>query len=246
MRIVGIGVCGSGEADRYMRKTMEEYKRLCDEVLIVTCNATEKEKELIKEYGFSQYEDNREWGKEQPNIKQALLERAGTLKPDWIITLDMDEVFAPEFTREEAEKLAKTEEIGYYFMIVNLYNDEQHFAHDKGIQRFWNVRYFKYTPEYGLLYQRTGVHCGSCPKVNWAYGWYAPFYVLHYGLMKPEDRQKKIERYQVYDPKRILKPAYYDDLERELKMHVFDAPGLLNKLREAKECQPRKTPKIKV
>ena len=46
MRIIGIGVCGSGKADRYMRKTMDEYKRLCDDVLIVTNNVTQKEIDL--------------------------------------------------------------------------------------------------------------------------------------------------------------------------------------------------------
>src|SRR5689334_5481045 len=201
--IIGIGVCGQGEADRYMRKTLEEFKRLCDDVLIVTCNATQKEKDLIQEFGFKQYEDNREWGVDQPRIKEGLLEKIGaTFGNDgiWLAFLDMDETFCPEFTREEAEKLTQTEEIGYFFMIVNLYNDEQHFAHDVGIQRFWNIRFYRYTPHLGLTFQRTNVHCGPCPRVNWGYAWYAPFYVLHYGLMKPEDRLKKVERYKKYDP----------------------------------------------
>ena len=52
MRIIGIGVAGNGEADRYMRATMEEFKRLCDDVIIATCNADQKTIKLIEEYGF--------------------------------------------------------------------------------------------------------------------------------------------------------------------------------------------------
>lgn len=245
MKIVGIGVCGPGEADRYMRKTLDEFKRLCDEVLIVTCNATQKEFELIKEYGFNTYTDDREWGLFQPAIKTDLLTKAGSLHPDAIIALDMDEVFAPEFTRAEAERLYNTDEVAYYFMIVNLYNDEQHFAHDVGIQRFWNIRFYKYLPEMGLQFQRKNVHCGLAPPWAYGYGWYAPYYVLHYGLMKPEDRAAKVERYRKYDPYMKYKPLYYQDLARELKMHVFDAPGLLRKLQAAPETKVRKTPKIK-
>ncbi len=241
-KIVGIGVCGPGEAKRYMRKTLDEFKRLTDEVLLVTCNATQEEKDLIASYGFRQYEDNREWGRYQPQIKEDLLVKVGELQPDWLVFLDMDEAFCPEFTREEAEKLAATEEIAYHFLIVNLYNDEEHFAHDVGIQRFWNIRFYRYTPQYGLTFQRTNVHCGPCPRINWGYAWYSPFYVLHYGLMKKEDRQNKIDRYKVYDPLRRLKPAYYDDLERELKMHKFDPEALLKKLRS--ECKTRKMPNI--
>jgi hypothetical protein len=246
MRIIGIGVCGPGEADRYMRKTLDEFKRLCDDVLIVTCNATQKEKDLIAEYGFKQYEDNREWGVDQPNIKTELLEQCRGLFPDWVVFLDMDEVFAPEVTREVLEGLAKTDELGWYFMIVNLYNDENHFAHDVGIQRFWNIRFYKYTPEYGFQFQRTNVHCGPCPIINWKIAWHAPYYVLHYGLMKAEDRARKVKRYEVYDPKSRLKPHYYNDLKRELAMRPFDGPGLLKKLAESTDCKPRKTPKIQL
>lgn len=245
-RIIGIGVCGAGEADRYMHKTLQEFKRLCDDVLIVTNNATQKEIDLIESYGFKHYEDGREWGIDQPNIKTDLLKRAGEMNPDWIVALDMDEVFAPEFTREEAERLANGTEIAYYFMVVNLYNDEEHFAHDVGIQRFWNIRFYKYAPEYGLQFQRKNLHCGLAPPIAYRYGWYAPYYLLHYGLMKREDRQRRVDRYNKYDPHKKFKAGeYYDDLRRELKMHVFDRIGLLGKLREAKECQPRKTPRIR-
>lgn len=243
MRIVGIGVVGPGEADRYMRATLEEFKRLCDEVILATCNATQKEKDLIDEYGFRHYEDNREWGKEQPNIKTDLLTKAGELRPDWIIALDMDETFAPQFTREEAERLASGDEIAWYFLVVNLYNDRDHFAHDVGIQRFWNIRFYKYAPEYGLQFQRKNLHCGLGPPIMYKYGWYAPYYLEHYGLMKEEDRQRKVERYNKYDPKAVFKGrVYYDDLSRNLKAHPFDRQQLLRKLSESPECQSRKLP----
>lgn len=243
MKIVGIGVCGAGEADRYMEATMQEFKRLCDDVIIATCNATQKEKDLIEKYGFKHYEDNREWGKEQPNIKTALLTKAGELSPDWIVALDMDEIFAPEFTREEAERLASGDEIAWYFLVVNLYNDREHFAHDAGIQRFWNIRFYKYAPEYGLQFQRKNLHCGLGPPIMYKYGWYAPYYLEHFGLMRREDRDRKVQRYAQYDPRAVFKNrVYYDDLARELKGHPFDREGLLRKLRESPECQSRQLP----
>lgn len=241
MRIIGIGVCGPNESSRYMEKSLKEFKRLCDDAIIVTNNGTEQDIALIESYGFKHYADNREWGIDQPNIKTDLLTKAGELKPDWIIAIDMDEVFAPEFTREEAERLASGHEVAYYFLVVNLYNDEQHFAHDVGIQRFWNIRYYKYMPEHGLQFQRKALHCGLGPPITYKYGWHAPYYLLHYGLMKPEDRKKKVARYQKYDPKGIHKSkVYYDDLNRELQMRPFDPQGLLRKLKESPECKPRK------
>jgi hypothetical protein len=243
MRIIGIMVCGPHE--KYLKKSLDEFKRLCDDAIIATNNADDDTKALIDEYGYHHYEDNREWGKYQPDIKTDLLTKAGELKPDWIIAIDADEVFAPEFTREEAERLANTGEIAYYFLVVNLYNDEQHFAHSKGIQRFWNIRFYKYAPEYGLQFLKKALHCGLGPPIAYKYGWHAPYYLLHYGLMLPEDRARKQARYHKYDPTKKFKAgAYYDELGQELPMRKFDPEGLLRKLKESNETQTRKMPTL--
>jgi len=246
IKIVGIGVCGLGEADRYMRKTLDEFKRLCDEVLIVCNNASPKEINLIKDYGFKYYIDDREWGKQQPNIKTDLLNNVSDLDPDWIVALDMDETFAPEVTREKLEELALSGESAWKFMVVNLYNDEQHFAHETGIQRFWNVRFYKYLPALGLQFLRRALHCGLGPPYAYQLAWHAPYYLLHYGLMKQEDRLRKIERYKKYDPTAKFKDKrYYDDLGKKLRMREWNPEQMLKYLSEMPECQKRTPPKIK-
>lgn len=233
-----------GPNEKYLERSLLEFKRLCDDAMIVTNNADQETKDLIDKYGYSHYEDNRVWGIDQPNIKTDLLIRIGELNPDWIIALDADEVFAPEFTREEAERLASVGEIAYYFMVVNLYNDEFHFAHGEGIQRFWNIRFYKYMPEYGLQFQRKNLHCGLGPPITYNFGWHAPYYLLHYGLMDKADRDRKVERYRQFDPNKKFKAgAYYDDLGKELPMHKFDRFSLLERLKETKETQPRQIPK---
>ena len=246
MRIIGLMVVGSGEADRYLEASLKELKRLTDDAMIVCNNTDEKTEKLITQYGYEWYRDDRVWGIHQPSIKTDLLIKIGEkLKPDWIIAIDADEVFAPEFTREEAEKLASKGEIAWYFMVVNLYNDEKHFAHDVGIQRFWNIRFYKYLPEYGLQFLKKSLHCGLGPPIAYRYGWHAPYYLLHYGLMRPEDRQKRVDRYAKFDPNAQFKGrAYYEDLGRELQMRDFDAQGLLRKLKESVDCKPRIMPRL--
>ena len=124
-----------------------------------------------------------------------MLDRAAKLRPDWILPSDADELYDKYFTRQEAEKLAQRNVPGYYFAIINLWNDEQHYRHDLS---FWNVRFFnfKIAQREGLYFERKRLHCGLAPPFIYKYGHYAPFLLKHYGLMKPEDRQKKIERYE--------------------------------------------------
>lgn len=234
-----------GPNEKYLEQSLQELKRLCDDAIIATNNADEKTKQIIDSFSFRRYDDNREWGKYQPDIKTDLLTKAGELAPDWIIAIDADERFSPTFTRQEAELLTQTGEIAYYFLVVNLYNDKDHFVHSTGIQRFWNIRFYKYMPEYGLQFQRKALHCGLGPPITYKYGWHAPFYLEHYGLIDKVDRMRKAERYQKYDPTRKYKAGtYYDELLADLKPIPFDREGLLRKLKESTETQPRKTPTI--
>lgn len=245
MRIVGFMVVGPNEADRYLEASLKELKRLCDDAVIVGNNTDPKTEALIKQYGFWFYRDDREWGFKQPAIKTDLLKRIAHLQPDWIIALDSDEVFAPEFTRAEAERLTTLDEVAFYFMIVNLYNDREHFAHDVGIQRFWNVRMYKFMPEYGLEFQKKALHCGLAPPIAYQYAWHAPFYVEHYGLMTAEDRARKVERYATFDPSaRYKSRAYYDDLARQVAVYDFDRQALLGQMRALPDCQKRKRPNL--
>lgn len=241
-RIIGMGVCGAGEAQRYMEATLKDLKKFCDDVIIVTCNAGEEEKQLIKKYGFWQYEDNREWGLHQHEIKQDLLAKVGVLEPEWVLALDMDERFPEKTSKADIYKLCDTGEIAWNFLIVNLYNDKYHYVHGEGIQRFWNVRLFKYLPEYSDFIKRP-LHCGLAPAFSYHHAWHAPLFIEHYGLMKKEDRERKAERYRQYDPEAKYRDRkYYDDLVADLKPIELIRSKLLEQLRNAVDTQPRKTP----
>ena len=51
MRIIGISVVGPNE--RYLEKSLNEFKRLCDDAIIATNNADQKTLELIDSYGYA-------------------------------------------------------------------------------------------------------------------------------------------------------------------------------------------------
>lgn len=211
MKIVGQMVVGPGEADRYLAESLDEFKRLCDDAVIVTCNATAKEKRMIKKRGFWQYEDNREWGIHQPSIKTDLLKRIMGLQPDWILVLDADET-VPTVDRGELENIAQGRE-SCYFYVVNLWNDPEHYS--KALS-FWNVRFYKPNSAYGLEFQKKNLHCGNAPPYYYtksAKESYVPHILLHKGLMDQKARMKKAQRYDKYDPGAVYKGReYYDAL----------------------------------
>jgi hypothetical protein len=212
-RIIGLMVVGPNEADRYLQNSLNQFKKFCDDAMIVLNNADKKTEQMVKKSGFHYYKDEREWGKEQPLIKTDLLKRIGSeLNPDWILALDSDEVFEDKMTREKFNELTTRGHIGYYFYLVNLWTDEHHYAPSES---FWNIRFYKYAPAFGINFERKNLHCGLGPPIVYSYGAYAPYIVRHYGLMKEEDRKKKVERYKKYDPNAVFKGrVYYDMLAR--------------------------------
>lgn len=205
MNIVGYGICGPGEAQRYMRETLDEFKRLCDTTVILCNNVGPAELALIAEYGFHVAHDNREWGKLQWKIKEDFLKwevakYAG--EGDMLVCLDMDETLDPKLSRtwiQEAELDA------YHVFVVDLWNDPQHY---KPEACFWNVRMWRWN---GVVsFKQKPVHCGLAPEWAYHYQKHAPFLLLHKGLMDPADRARKIARYEKYDPlQQHLGKQYY-------------------------------------
>jgi len=196
----------------------------------------EKTRRMVRGY-FETTEDDREWGLHQPEIKENHLKKVHELNPDWIIAIDADETFDCRFTRSEAENLIRKGGIGYYFYVVNLYNE----GYSKEWS-FWNVRFWKagYTG-----YENKPLHCGLAPKIVYEYANYAPFILKHYGLKEKKDREAKVKRYQRYDPAASHKgKAYYDFLASDTQAEPFDEREVHTKVAEEVKDYSHKDKKI--
>lgn len=200
--IIGYGVCGKEE--RYLTETLDQFKALCDKVVIVCNNADQDTKDLILSHGFEIREDNRVWGKHQHQIKQDLVESLAVYNPDWLICLDMDETFL-DLTRAEFDKMADQCDSMYVY-IVNLWNDGW-----KRQWSFWNVRAWKWN---GVTkFVNRPLHCGLAPEWAYHYGSEVPIILIHKGLKDKDKRDSKVLRYKEFDPSaKYRSRSYYDSL----------------------------------
>lgn len=216
MRIVGYGVCGPNE--KYLEDTLKEFKRLCDDVVIVGNNIDNDSSSLIKSYGFKLVIDNREWGKSQNRIKEDLVKNhVAGLNPDWCVCLDMDETFDSHFTRERLEELESLSD-ALHFYVTNLWDDGWNPKWS-----FWNIRAWKWKKDMQesigdkfYAFEQRPLHCGLAPK--WAYmiGGYAPHLLIHRGLQDKKTRDRKVDRYKKYDPNAQYRDrSYYDALAKD-------------------------------
>lgn len=209
MHVIGYGICTKGEANRYLKHTLDDFNRLCDDTIILLNNAGKAEKDMIASYGFHIVEDNREWGKHQWRIKENFVtHHVSQFNPDVTVCMDMDEKFV-NLNREDIEQLDPRD--AYYVYIVNLWNDGY-----KSNWSFWNVRIWGWHRELEEFYnfERRPLHCGLSPRWCYHLNKHAPFVLEHYGLKEKKDRDKKVKRYQKYDPQQQYRePAYYATLK---------------------------------
>ena len=226
-------VVGPGEADRFLKESLEEFKRLCDDVIICRCNAGPAEKKLIDSYDFRSYEDNREWGKFQPYIKTDLLRRIQKLGCDFILPLDSDETIPSVSDRGIFQRFTDRGFDALQFYVVNLWNDEQHYSKNLS---FWNVRFYANDPGKGTQFLKKPLHCGNAPPYFYSIPprqSYIPHILLHKGLMRREDRMRKANRYQIYDPQAIHKgKEYYDALTADWQGSEYSQEAVLAKIQD--------------
>jgi hypothetical protein len=212
-KTIGYGVCGASE--RYLENTLKEFKRLCDHTVIL-CNNTDQDSiKLIQSYEFEIKHDNREWGMYQHKIKEDLVKGLAEHNPDWLICLDMDEVFDETLTRAKFEEYADQCDAMYVY-IVNLWND--------GWKRKWsfdNIRAWKWN---GMTkFVNRPLHCGLAPEWAYHYGSKVPVILWHYGLKDEDKRLKKVERYEKYDPNSKFRSREYYEGLKDNTCDVLDA-----------------------
>lgn len=199
-------VCGEGEAARYLRKPLDDFKRLCDDAVICLNHADQETERMVKHYGFKSFRDDREWGREQPRIKETLTAAIWQLNPDWIVALDADEQFDKNLTREGLEALTQKGPHAWHFYMTDLWNDANHYRPD---MCFWKVQFYQVIKENGYAFRHQPFDPGIVPEWAASSAAYAPYLIKHYGLMTEESRQRRLARYKMFDPEQTWLPVQY-------------------------------------
>lgn len=234
MNIIGMGIAGAGEADKYLKQVLDANLPLVDK-MIVWGDAPDAETEkVLLSYDKIEYHRYPEsiWAQKQWLIKESLFLRyVVPHSPDWVLSFDFDEIFDSRIDRAKLEELGSAKATSYYFNFIQLWDDEQHMRTDAGWGDFWNVRFWKYQPHMDQSWLRKSLHCGLAPVYAYQQGIYAPYIVKHYGYMNPVDRAKKVERYTVHDPQRVFQSkSWYDSMTKEGDIRAFDEGDYITRI----------------
>jgi glycosyltransferase involved in cell wall biosynthesis len=111
----------------FIHRWLENIAPLVDEIVLVDNGSTDGTLEVIKNHPKVVSIDQTE-GYHEGRDKAILYNRARERNADWLLTLDVDEIFEKRMTRERIERMMSSKIFKKYtFRRLHLFKDENHF-----------------------------------------------------------------------------------------------------------------------
>jgi glycosyltransferase involved in cell wall biosynthesis len=209
MKIIGL-LTTKNESGRYLESCLKWNSKIFDELYIYDDQSTDSTVEICSEYGKVKIrEDNiPTFMDHEGNFRQAAWEWAGSeSNPDWIMTFDADEFIVPSLKEINAKKglydlASYAESVKKKSVLISI-PEIWEISNPLKIRKdgFWaknsNPRLIKWN-ESDTVFLDKPMGSGNGP----AYCWKNPLStvhlisILHFGYAKPEDRQRRYERYK--------------------------------------------------
>jgi len=207
------------EADRYLKAVLDDVSRYADEIVILDDNSTDDTFDLCKSYDKvvslervkgTSFEEN------EAAPRYQLFQQTLKTNPEWIISLDADEMMEPRFA-QNVQKLLKGAGAYKWYSIefYHFWGNLRQYRVDKLWRPSRGPRIFKV--ELGIKYEWLDqkLHCGSVPRNITQYpGGFSGYRVKHFGYADGMERtRKKYEWYIAKDPNSEMCPrSHYDSM----------------------------------
>jgi glycosyltransferase involved in cell wall biosynthesis len=195
------------EASRYLRQMLESAKTYITDAVIIddgsSDNSVEICREVLKDIPLVLIRNEQSKFNNEIDLRMQQWKATTATNPDWIVILDADEVFEPDFANHVNLLISNDTVDAYYFRLYDFW-DEQHYRQDT----YWNAHetyrpfLIRHRPDFPQQWSnKQAQHCGRVPTtVHKLVGATTRLRVKHYGWAKEEDRIAKYKRYKELNP----------------------------------------------
>ena len=198
IKLVGFVQCFNEGKTGNLERVLNHLSKFCDDIVIYDDGSTDNSYEIASKFSKNIIRSVENNFKKEIGHKQKLLELALSLKPDWIVWLDADEVFDRDGELHAIRNLCKygeSKEIdSFSFQEFNLWKNSSEYRADEEWHKLWRIRLWRNTGE--LKFDvKEGLHLRQYP-LGLKTDRRADIKVIHYGFASEENVNKKYSNYQ--------------------------------------------------
>ncbi|OMD44127.1 glycosyltransferase family 2 protein [Paenibacillus odorifer] len=194
------------ESGRFLRQVLEEHRKYIDEAVIINDGSTDNSAAICLEAleGIPVHLVHNTISKFSNEIELRKQQWEEVLKtnPEWILSLDADEIFEPSFAAN-IETLLYADEVDLFcFRLYDLWN-ATHYREDIYWRSHLNYRPFllRYKEDFNYVWNESPQHCGRFPENIFELPHQlSNLRLKHLGWSKAEFRLEKYLRYMLLDP----------------------------------------------
>jgi len=206
------------EAARFLARVLADLEQWVDQIVVLDDASTDGTGDICRACRrVVLYERNREnmFSTHEARLREKLWRMVETVRPDWILAIDADEIFEPRM-RHEARSLVEQD---YYdaveFRMFDLWGSEEYYRCDgqwNPWSRFSRLL-VRYRPGRGYTWPDLPVHCGRWP-LELRGGlpvYYSDIRVKHLGWVRSEDHLAKYLFYRERDIRMYGRPSEHTE-----------------------------------
>lgn len=215
------------ENGRYLWSVIPKLqKSFADKIIIVLDNSNlETQKEILNlrdEKTIVMFHHERLFWEKENILRERVTSYAISQNAYWIMPVDADEVVDKELKLSDA--LALLENFDWIdFRIAHYWWEKRKVRIDWSFWRQFNIRLFRYRPEYWYKFYDRNIHCWSAPVYCYENRHITDYILHHYWYIRKEDTDKKIKRQEEYDSDMSKEnPDFYKRYKTEPELMTFN------------------------
>lgn len=217
------------EGSRYLKQVLQSLCGHIDEAVIIDDGSTDNTiqicKDIFKDITLHIIQNKKSMFFNEVGLRQIQWDETIKTNPDWILSLDADEILEESFWEEKQKILDDTSYDIYAFRLYDMWDDIS-YREDK----YWNAHntyrpfLIRYQMDFPYKFNQIPQHCErfpinifSHPKAN------IDFRIKHLGWATEKDRLEKKERYSILDPDAIygIKEQYDSIMDKHPSLKEF-------------------------